>query len=155
MSEAFESHTGAQIDSDSAVSQALVAELGSDCVLLDTDVTARGAGIWRSDNIRAKVLVRPRTTAQVSLAMSICHRHNQSVIAHGGLTGLVESALTTESDVVISLERMNQIEAIHPLERTVIVQSGVVLQQLQEAVQEEGLMFSLRFRWQGFVYDWR
>jgi len=75
--------------------------------------------------------------------MAICHRHDQTVIAHGGLTGLVESALTTESDVVISLELMNKIEAIHPMERTVVVQSGVVLQQLQEAVAEEGLMFPL------------
>ncbi|MEM9621066.1 MAG: FAD-binding oxidoreductase [Pseudomonadota bacterium] len=128
---------------NSAVAQALVAALGSDCVLLNDDVTSRGAGIWRSDNIQARVLVRPRDTAQVSQALAICHAHDQPVVAHGGLTGLVESALTEPHQVVISLERMNQIEAIQPLERTAIVQSGVILQTLQESVEEQGLSFGL------------
>ncbi len=128
---------------DRPVVAALLRELGSDSVLLDEDVTSRGAGIWRSDTIRARVLVRPRTTREVSQALAVCHAHNQTVVAHGGLTGLVESAITRENDVVLSLERMNQIEAINPLERTAIVQSGVVLQTLQEAVAAQGLMFPL------------
>ena len=117
--------------------------LGADCVLFDDDVTSRGAGIWRSDTIQARILVRPRNTEEVSRAMAVCHAHGQTVIAHGGLTGLVESAITSPSDVVISLERMNEIESINPLERTAVVQAGVVLQALQEAVAEQGLMFPL------------
>ncbi|NOX50140.1 MAG: FAD-binding oxidoreductase [Gammaproteobacteria bacterium] len=125
------------------VAQALVDCLGQGCVLLDDDVTSRGAGVWRSDHINAKILVRPRSTDEVSQALRICHEHGQTVVAHGGLTGLVGSALTTQDDVVISLERMNQIETINPLERTVIVQAGVILQTLQEAVAEQGLMYPL------------
>ena len=130
-------------ESRSTVAQALIADLGADCVLLGDDVTSRAAGIWRSDTIAAQVLVRPRTTDEVSRAMRICYAHDQTVVAHGGLTGLVESAITTPRDVVISLERMNAIEAINPLERTAIVQSGVILQTLQEAAEAHGLMFPL------------
>ncbi len=133
----------AVVDSTSAVAKALIAELGEESVLLDGDVTSRSAGIWRSDSVRAQVLVRPRSTEEVSRAMRVCHEHNQPVIAHGGLTGLVESALTTESDVVISLERMNEIETVNPLERTMVVQSGVILQTIQETAAEHGLMFPL------------
>lgn len=125
------------------VVQALREAVGDDCLLLGEDVTGRGAGIWRSDNIQAQILVRPRTTAQVSAALKVCHEHRQSVVTHGGLTGLVESALTTPADVVLSTERMNQIEDISPLERTMTVQSGVVLQVVQETAQEHGLMFPL------------
>lgn len=125
------------------VVQALLDVLGADCVLLDDDVTGRAAGIWRADGIRARVLVRPRSTEEVSRAMAICHAHQQTVVTHGGLTGLVESALTEPGDVVISTERMQEIEAINPLERTVLAQSGVVLQTLQEACAEHGLMFPL------------
>ncbi len=125
------------------VAAALVQALGQDCVLLDDDVTNRAAGIWRSDNIQARILVRPRCTEDVSKALAVCHAHNQPVVAHGGLTGLVESAITGPGDVVISLERMNAIESIQPLERTAIVQAGVVLQTLQEAVEEQGLIFPL------------
>ena len=131
------------VDGSSAVAAALIEALGSDCVLLDNDVTSRGAGIWRADNIQARVLVRPRSTEEVSVAMRICHAHEQTVIAHGGLTGLVESGITSDTDVVISLERMNQIEAINPLERTMVVQAGCVLQTIQESAEEHGLMFPL------------
>ena len=122
---------------------ALVQALGQGTVLLGDDVTQRGAGIWRSDNIQAQVLVRPQTTEEVSIAMRLCHEFDQPVITHGGLTGLVESALTTAADVIISTERMQAIEAINPLERTMVVQSGAVLQTIQEAAEAEGLMFPL------------
>ena len=121
---------------DPALIDALVEALGADRVLLDGDVRSRSAGIWRTDSLQATVLVRPRTTEEVSQTMALCHAHDQTVIAHGGLTGLVESALTNPGDVVISLERMQEIEAINPLERTVVVQSGVVLQTLQETVSD-------------------
>ena len=125
------------------VVQALRDALGDDVLLLDQDVTSRGAGIWRSDNIAARVLLRPRTTEEVSTALRICHEHGQTVVTHGGLTGLVEGGITEAHDVVLSTERMNAIEAINPMERTVVVQSGVVLQTLQETVAEHGLMFPL------------
>lgn len=131
------------VDSNSEVAQALMAALGPENVLLDGDVSARGAGIWRTDHIHAQVLVRPKTTVDVATALKICHQHDQSVVTHGGLTGLVEGAITTSGDVVISLERMNVIEAVSPMERTMVVQAGVPLQTVQETASEHGLMFPL------------
>ena len=131
------------IDSQSAVAHDLVKALGPQGVLFDEDVSGRSAGIWRNDNIRAQVLARPLNTDEVVAALKICHRHDQRVVTHGGLTGLVEGAITTERDVIISLERMNQIEAINPLERTMVVQAGVPLQVIQEMAAEHGLMFPL------------
>ena len=142
MSEAVSSRASSQVP-DQALIDALVETLGADRILLNDDVTSRSAGIWRTDSLQASVLVRPRSTEEVSQTMALCHAHDQTVVAHGGLTGLVESALTKPSDVVISLERMQEIEAINSLERTVVVQSGVVLQTLQETVAEHGLMFPL------------
>jgi FAD/FMN-containing dehydrogenase len=137
------SQTAQQLGAQSAVAQALAAELGSEQVLLDDDVHNRAAGIWRREGIKACVLVRPRNTDEVSRAMKVCYDHDATVIAHGGLTGLVHSADTQAEDVVISLEKMQEIEAINPLERTAVVQSGVILQTLQEAVAERGLIFPL------------
>ena len=125
------------------VVEELLAALGEDCVLTGAAVQERAAGVWRADPIQAKAILRPRDTGQVSRAMAICHAHGQSVVAHGGLTGLVQSTLTTADDVVLSLERLNRIEEIDPVDRTMIVQSGVVLQTLQEAAEEHGLMFPL------------
>ena len=65
----------------------LTVALGEDCVLTGADVHNRQAGIWRSDTIQAKALLRPRTTEQVSQALAICNARGQSVIPLGGLTG--------------------------------------------------------------------
>ena len=121
----------------------LKAILGEGGVLTGEDVHARQAGIWRRDTIKAKAILRPRTTEQVSQALAICNAHGQAVVAHGGLTGLVKGAITTPDDIVLSLERMNQIEEINSLDRTMVVQSGVLLQTLQEAAEEHDLMFPL------------
>jgi FAD/FMN-containing dehydrogenase len=125
------------------VVQALAAALGSDSVLTGADVGQRQAGIWRRDTVQAKALMRPRSTAEVSQAIRICHEYGQSVVAHGGLTGLVHGADTGPDDVVVSLERMNQIEQINPVDRTMVVQSGAILQTVQEAAEAAGLMFPL------------
>jgi FAD/FMN-containing dehydrogenase len=122
---------------------ALRSALGDDTVLTGADVHNRASGIWRREGIRAKALVRPRDTAGVSKALALCHAHGQSVIAHGGLTGLVGSALTSPDDVVISLERLNKIEEINTVDRTMTVQAGVILQTVQEQADAAGLMFPL------------
>lgn len=121
----------------------LIEALGEDCVMVGAAVRERSAGIWRSDTVQAKALLRPRTTEQVSKALKICSANQQSVVAHGGLTGLVGSAITSPGDIALSLERMNSIEEINSLDRTMIVQSGVILQNIQEAADDEGLMFPL------------
>ncbi len=110
-------------------------------ILTGTDVTERVAGIWRSDNIEAQAIVRPTSTAEVSALIALCHAHGQAVVTHGGLTGLVHGADSAPADVVISMERMNQIEDIDTLGRTMTVQAGVPLQQIHEAAAELDLMF--------------
>ena len=127
---------------DSVVRE-LIDALGEKQVLLGDDVHGRSAGIWRADTIQAKALLRPRSTEEVSTALKICNDHSQSVIAHGGLTGLVESALTSENDIALSLEAMNEIEEVNKVDRTMLVQSGVVLQNIQEAADDAGLLFPL------------
>ena len=93
------------------VAQALMQALPEGMVLFDDDVTSRSAGIWRTDTINARILIRPRNTQQVSITLRICNDFQQSVVTHGGLTGLVESAITTNDDVVLSMVLMNEISA--------------------------------------------
>jgi len=128
---------------DDPVVVALRAELGTAAVLTGSDVSSRSAGIWRSDTVQAKAIVRPTSTEEVSSAMRICHRFDQAVVAHGGLTGLVESGLTGGDEVAISLERMTTIEEVDELDRTMVVQSGVPLQVVQETAEQHKLMFPL------------
>lgn len=115
--------------------------IGADGVLVGEDVSTRVASIWDTKGIEAIAIVRPKTTAEISAVMKVCNIAGQTVIAHGGRTGLVEGQITTHEDIVLSLERMNRIEEIDEDGRTMIVQSGVPLQVIQEASENAGLYF--------------
>ena len=73
--------------------------VGKGGVLTGTDVSSRASGIWRPQGIEAQAIVRPRSTEQVSRILALCNAAGQSVVAHGGLTGLVEGAVTESRDV--------------------------------------------------------
>lgn len=117
--------------------------LGPDAVLTGERVRERKSGIWRDAPIDAAAIVRPRTTSEVSQVLALCNEYKQPVVAHGGLTGLVESAVTAPNEIVLSLERLDRIEEIDPVSRTMTVEAGVLLQVLQEAAEEHGLIFPL------------
>lgn len=121
----------------------LKAMLGDSAVLDQAQVSERQAGVWRPDKLKAAALVRPSSTAQVSDVLKYCNRHGVSVVTHGGLTGLVHGADASGAEVILSLERMNHIENIDPVQRTAVVQAGVILQVLQEAVDGHDLAFPL------------
>jgi len=118
--------------------------LGETAVLGPEALGERIAGIWRTDEVLCgAALARPDSTEGVSAVLSFCHQHGLSVVTQGGLTGLVHGADTNPSCVILSLERMNRIEAVDANQRCAQVQAGVTLQALQEAVEPMGLMFPL------------
>ena len=88
-------------------------------------------------------VLRPASTAEVSRALALCHAAGIPVVTQGGRTGLVQSHVPCEGEVVLSMERMNAIETIDADAAMATVQSGVVLQALQERLDGEGLMFPL------------
>ncbi|MGB1884851.1 MAG: FAD-binding oxidoreductase [Gammaproteobacteria bacterium] len=112
-------------------------------VLTGEDVSSRVIHPWYPRPIEALCIVRPSTTEQVAAVLKFCNERGQSVIPHGGLTGLVQGCNCGPDDVVLSLERLNAIEEIDPVGRTMTVQAGVALQTLQETAEEHGLMFPL------------
>jgi FAD/FMN-containing dehydrogenase len=119
------------------------AVLGPDGVLTGDAVSGRAAGIWRDDTIAAPAIFRPANTAEVALVLRACYAANQSVVTHGGLTGLAEGAIASADDVVLSTERLNRIEHVNSVDRTLCVQAGVTLQAAQDAAADAGLMLGL------------
>jgi FAD/FMN-containing dehydrogenase len=125
----------------SAVIDELCRVLGAAQVLDAATAAQRPSSFWDPAPLQARALLRPRSTAEVAAALKLCHAHGQAVVTHGGLTGCVEGATSNADTIVLSLERMNAIEEIDPVGRTATVQAGVILQKLQEAAREHGLLF--------------
>ena len=117
--------------------------VGDDGVLDSEELSRRAASYWDSTPLRAKALVRPRSTEEVSAVLKLCAEFEQAVVAHGGLTGVVDGTNTEPHELILSLERMDRIEEIDPIGRTATVQAGVILQHLQENVARHDLIFPL------------
>jgi FAD/FMN-containing dehydrogenase len=126
-----------------ALTETLRRSVGDDGVLTAAQVGERPAGIFRRDRLKAPLLVRPRSVAETSAVLRMCHQVRVSVVTHGGLTGLVRGADAGSDEVILSLERLRAVEEINPIDRTAVVQAGVTVQALQEAAEVEGLMFPL------------
>lgn len=124
----------------------LIEALGPQGVLTGKDLASRSHHIWTMDqSLKAIAVTLPRTTEDVSNIMRICHRHNQAVVIHGGLTNLVGSTETQGHELVISMEKMNRIEEVDVQSRTMTVQAGVILEDAQMAAKEKDLLFPLNF----------
>ncbi len=117
--------------------------VGNDGVVAGRDLEQRACSYWDPSPLRAKALVRPRSTEELSRVMKLCHELDQPVVTHGGLTGVVEGVAASEQELVVSLERMTAIEEIDTVGRTAIVQAGAILQTVQETVAELDLYFPL------------
>ena len=117
--------------------------LGTAGVLSGDDVRMRKAS-WLSDEpCQALAILRPANTEEVAAVLKLCSELNQPVIPLGGNTGLVEGTQASGRDVLLSLERMNNVQSIDPVGGVAIVEAGVPLQTVQEKAEQAGLQFPL------------
>jgi len=116
--------------------------VGEQGMLEGAAVRERGATLFHG-RVDAELLVRPRTTEQVSAVLNLCHSLGQPVVTHGGLTGLVQGADANREDIVLSLEAMNAIERVDVPGRSLRAQAGVQLGRVQRAAEEHDMVFPL------------
>ena len=101
---------------------------------------------WRGKFTGAPLAVLlPADTAQVSSAVTLCATHGVAIVPQGGNTGLCGGATPDDSgkQVVINLGRLNRVRAIDPLNNTVTVEAGCILQSLQELAAAHDRLFPL------------
>jgi FAD/FMN-containing dehydrogenase len=119
--------------------RAIVGEQG---LLEGSAVRERGQALFHG-RVDSDILVRPRSTEQVSGVLKLCHARGQTVVTHGGLTGLVQGADAGSGDIVLSLESMNAIERVDVAGRSLRAQAGVQLGRVQREAEDHGMVFPL------------
>ena len=125
-----------------AVSE-LLELLGRDRMIPAEALKERATSYWNSAPTRAKAMLLPRSTEEVSRILRWCHDNEQAVVTHGGLTNCVAACESSDDDVVLSLEKMNSIVEIDHVGATAVVEAGAILQIVQERIAKEGLYFPL------------
>jgi FAD/FMN-containing dehydrogenase len=121
--------------------ETLAAIVGAANVQSGADRRDRSATWGTNQPCAAKAVVCPADTGQVAAVMQACQAAGQTVVPCGGMTNLVQGAVTTAADIALSFERMDEVEAVDATGLTMTVQAGVTMQTAQERADEEGLYF--------------
>jgi FAD/FMN-containing dehydrogenase len=128
---------------------ALTALLGPTQVITDAPQLA----LYRLDGLRPSrgyrdrqrlgvmpgCVVRPRHTAEVQALVQWANATHVALVPYGGGTGLMGGAMADGESVLIDFKDMADIVAIRWDDRHAVVQSGVVLSRLEDALRAEGL----------------
>jgi len=115
--------------------------VGEQGVLQGEAVRSRQSSYWHRQPMQAQAILRPATVAELSACLRLCHAAGQPVIPLGGNTGLAEATASTAEHMMLSLERMQRIEAVDEVGRSMTVEAGAILQTVQERAVESGLLF--------------
>jgi glycolate oxidase len=90
---------------------------------------------------RPLAVVKPATTEDVASIVALASDAGVSLTARGSGTGLSGACIPAEGGVVVSFERMNEIIEIDLDNHVAVVQPGVTLDQLDEALRPLGFVY--------------
>jgi len=129
----------------------LRAIVGAAHVLTDDDLTAWQQDWRRRTSGRALAVVRPASTEEVAAVVRACAQTRTALVPQGGNTGLVVGSTpdASGSEVVLSLARMAAVRHIDQDNLSITVEAGCILQNLQAAARQAGLLFPLSLAAEG------
>jgi D-lactate dehydrogenase len=83
----------------------------------------------------------PATTEQVQALVRLCREFRVPLTPRGRGTGTSGGSLPEQGGIALSLERMRRIVAIHPADRYLVVEPGVLNQEVQDAARPHGFFW--------------
>lgn len=105
-------------------------------------------GRWQGQGAAVAV---PRSADQVAALLRACAAARVGIVPLGGGTGLVGGQVMPAGPLplILSLERMRAIRAIHPRENVVLAEAGCTLAEVQAAAESVNRLFPLHIASQG------
>ncbi|GAA5806300.1 hypothetical protein EDC94DRAFT_598647 [Helicostylum pulchrum] len=92
---------------------------------------------------KSQLVLKPKTTQQVSDIMRYCNDQKLAVVPQGGNTGLVGGSVPVFDEVVLSLQGMNKIRGFDNVSGILTADAGCVLEVLDNWLGEKGYMMPL------------
>ena len=99
-------------------------------------------GRWQG---RAGIVAAPSTVGEVAQVIRLAAEARVGVVPYGGGTGLVGGQISADGPLplLLSLERMRAVRAVHPQENVMVVEAGAILSDVHAAAEEAGRLFPL------------
>lgn len=96
------------------------------------------------------LLLAPGSVDEVSTILRLCNDARVPVVPYGGGTGLVGGQVMRDArPVILSLERMTRIRAVHPAENILVAEAGAILADVQSAAENVDRLFPLSLASEG------
>lgn len=115
--------------------------IGESHVLQDADERALYAYDATLRRTLPELVIRPRTTDDVSRIMQYCSQEHLAVVPRGASTGLSGGAVPLQGQIVMDLSRMTTIKEVNPLDLYAVVEGGVNVESFTSTVMSHGLFF--------------
>jgi len=128
------------------------AVVGAAHVLTEAHDTAPYLTDWRGRFTgRARAVAIPASREEVAALVRLCAECRVPIVPQGGRTGLVLGSVpdASGSALLLSLRRLNQVRAIDPFNRTMTVDAGCILSDVQTHAAAHGLLFPLSLAAEG------
>jgi FAD/FMN-containing dehydrogenase len=93
-------------------------------------------------------VVKPATTEHVARIVALCAEALVPIVTQGGNTGLCGGGVP-DGGIVLSTERLNKIRATDSINRTLTVEAGVILSEVQAAADQADALFPLSLAAEG------
>ncbi len=87
-------------------------------------------------------VVRPGNTTEAAAVVRICAEAGVPIVPQGGNTGLCGGGVP-DGGIVLSTTRMTKIRAVDAADRTMTVEAGAILADVQRSAADAGLLFPL------------
>ncbi|MBS9719712.1 FAD-binding oxidoreductase [Tianweitania sp. BSSL-BM11] len=131
---------------------ALKAIVGAKYTVPGEELAERPQDFWNNDPTIALGLVRPGNVEEIAAILSQCDRDRQAVIVEGGRTNLVHGTRSNKDTILVSLDRLNTIEAPDTDNLSVEAQSGAVIESIQNECRRVDLRFGLDYGARGSAH---
>ncbi len=94
---------------------------------------------------KAAMVLRPKTTAQISQILALCNEARVGVVPQAGNTGLVGGQVPYETgdEIVLSVARMKSVRSVDAQGYAMCVEAGLTLAECQEIADKAQRLFPL------------
>ena len=133
-------------DMDNATLDQLRQIVGPERVLIDPDSLQHYGCDWtRVYTPDPVAVVLPGSITEVQDIVRLAVRDKLALVPSGGRTGLSAGAVACRGELVLALDRLNNIDEFNPVDRTVRCGAGVITEQLQHYAEERDLFYPVDF----------
>lgn len=91
----------------------------------------------------SKILLKPKTTEEVSQILAYCNSRRLAVVPQGGNTGLVGGSVPVFDEIILSTSLMNQVLSFDDVSGILVCQAGCVLESLDKLMEDHGFIMPL------------